>query len=202
MLRETKVVYRGKLDVFKKILKGIILKPINALRRIKGVGYNRFGSSSMIRKPIRIIGKKYISIGKNVYIMDGIRMEAISKWIDQSYEPQIIIMDDVNIGQNCHITCANRIRIGKGVSISPDVAITDIEHEYVCGRSVMNTGLKVGEVDIGDFVTIGMGARILGHKHIKIGDSAVIGANAIVTDSIPPNTVVAGIPAKIIKVFS
>lgn len=50
---------------------------------------------------------------------------------------------------------------------------------------------------IGDFCFIGAGACVMGD--IKIGDNVIIGANAVVTKSIPSNAVVAGIPAKIIK---
>ena len=50
---------------------------------------------------------------------------------------------------------------------------------------------------IGDNVFIGAGAKILGP--IKIGNGAVIGANAVVTKNVPDNCTVVGVPAKIIK---
>lgn len=164
-----------------------------------GIGYKSFGRTSYVKHPIRIIGKEYISIGNDVYIVDGLRMEAIDKWLDKTYSPEIAIGNDVNIGQYCHITCANKVHIGNGVSILPNVLITDIEHEYIPEKSLRHVGLNVGSVEIGDYVVMGMGARILGHRNIKIGRNAVIGANAVVTSDVPENTVVAGIPAKIIK---
>ena len=111
----------------------------------------------------------------------------------------MIIQNDVTIGQNCHFTCAAQMLIGEGTSILPQVLITDIEHFYIPGKSLNETGLEVGSVTIGKNVTIGMGARILGHRHIMIGDNAVIGANAVVCQNVPPDTMVAGIPAKVIK---
>ena len=89
--------------------------------------------------------------------------------------------------------------IGEGTSILPQVLITDIEHLYVPGKSLDQTGLEVGSVTIGKNVTIGMGARILGHRNISIGDNAVIGANAVICQDVPSNMMVAGIPAKAIK---
>lgn len=160
--------------------------------------YGAWGVSSVIHKPMRILGKKCIFVGERVFIMDALRMEAVQKWKEVEYSPSIIIEDEVSIGQNCHITCANRIHIGRGSSILPNVLITDIEHEYVPNEALKNTGLKVGSVVIGNYVTIGMGARVLGHRNIVIGDNCVIGANAVVTKDIPPNSIVAGIPAKII----
>lgn len=130
--------------------------------------------------------------------MDGLRIEATTKWQDKKYSPKIVIGDRVTIGQYCHFTCANSLHIGNGVSILPQVLITDIEHEYVPDKPLGETGLEVGSVEIGDNAVIGMGARILGHRHIKIGKSAVIGTNAVVTHDVPDYAIVAGIPAKVI----
>lgn len=77
-----------------------------------------------------------------------------------------------------------RARIGSHVFISPEVTVG--------GRS--------GKRDvprIGSDVFIASGARILGD--ITIGDGAVIGANAVVIHSVPPRSIAAGIPARIIR---
>ncbi len=50
---------------------------------------------------------------------------------------------------------------------------------------------------IGDNVYIATGAKILGD--IKVGDNSIIGANAVVIEDVPKNSIVAGIPAKVIK---
>lgn len=166
--------------------------------KIKGYGFNSFGVTSNIIAPIRLIGKKYISVGENVFVLDGLRMEAINRWLDNEYTPNISIGNNVTIGQNCHITCANKILVREGVSIFPDVLITDIEHCYRRGKSINQTKLNVGSVVIDKNSTIGMGVRILGHKNIYIGENVVIGANAVITDNIPDNSIVVGIPGKII----
>lgn len=54
-----------------------------------------------------------------------------------------------------------------------------------------------GEPVLGDRVQVGVGARVLGG--ITIGDDVVIGANAVVVKDVPPNCVVAGVPARIIR---
>lgn len=186
-----------------KYIKAILRIPCKILKNLRGgvtgFGYKHFGKTSYVKRPIRIIGKEHIAIGDNVSIVDGLRMEAIAKWIDKDYSPEIFIGNGVNIGQYCHITCANRVRIGNGVSILPEVLITDIEHEYVPEKSLRYTGLNVGSVEIGDYAVIGMGARILGSHNIKIGRNSVVGANAVVTSDVPDNAIVAGIPAKIIR---
>lgn len=183
-----KIVLRPPYKLF-KILQGKVI----------GIGFKHFGKLSYIKRPIRIIGRRYISFGEKVYVCDGLRMEAISAWLEEKYNPMINIGDEVNIGQYCHITCANKVSIGNGVSILPNVLITDIEHEHVSNVSLRFTGLNVGSVEIGDYSVIGMGARILGQGHLKIGRNVIVGANSLVTSDIPDNVLVAGIPAKIIK---
>ncbi len=163
--------------------------------------FGRVGLRTTINKPLRVVGGRRIYIGNSCFILDGLRIEAISKWLDKNYEPRIDIDDRVTVGQNCHFTCANRLHIGKGVSILPQVLITDIEHEYIPDKSLRETGLEVGSVEIGENAVIGMGARILGHKDIKIGKSAIIGTNAVVTHDVPDYSMVAGIPAKVIKKY-
>ena len=186
-----------------KHLKAILRPPYRVFKILRGgvtgLGYKFFGKTSYIKRPISIVGKRYISVGNNVYIVNGLRMEAIGKWLDKKYSPEITIGDDVNIGQYCHITCANKVSIGSGVSVLPNVLITDIEHEYIPEKSLRQTGLNVGSVEIGNYAVIGMGARILGHRNIKIGRNAIVGANSVVTSDVPDNAIVAGAPAKIIK---
>jgi serine O-acetyltransferase len=77
-----------------------------------------------------------------------------------------------------------RARIGRNVMISPCVTIG--------GRSGIH-GVPVIEDD----VFIGAGAKVLGD--IRIGRRAVIGANAVVLESVPADTVVAGVPARVIR---
>ena len=103
-----------------KYIKFFLRPPYRALKILRGgvigTGYKQFGKTSYIKRPISIVGKRYISVGNNVYIVNGLRMEAIGKWLDKTYSPEISIGDDVNIGQYCHITCANKVSIGNGVS--------------------------------------------------------------------------------------
>ena len=65
-----------------------------------GIGYRSFDKTSNVKHPIKIVGKKYISIGNYVYIENGLRMEAIDRWLEKTYSPEINVGDDVNIGQN------------------------------------------------------------------------------------------------------
>ena len=84
------------------------------------------------------------------------------------------------------IVIAASAKIGKNVSIHQGVTI---------GRSF--AGLNAGVPTVGNNVVVFAGAKILGNIHI--GDGAVVGANAVVTRDVPDNSVVAGIPARVIS---
>lgn len=84
------------------------------------------------------------------------------------------------------IIIAQFSRIGKNASI---------HHGVTIGRAF--AGEKAGVPTIGDDVVICAEAKLLGN--IKVGNGAVIGANAVVVKDVPANTVVAGIPAKVIS---
>lgn len=160
--------------------------------------FKAFGNNSNIIKPFRIVGKKYIEIGKNVIIRHGLRMEAIDKWNGVEYTPCIKIADNVGIQQNCHITCAESIIIGEYTSILPCVMITDITHQY--NDLTVPPGcadIKVNPVSIGKYCMIGFSSAIM--PGVKIGDNCIVGANSVVTHDLPNGSVAVGSPAKIIK---
>jgi sugar O-acyltransferase (sialic acid O-acetyltransferase NeuD family) len=94
----------------------------------------------------------------------------------------VVITNDVEIGLgaliNLNCTIGHDSRIGNFVEMSPGVHIS-------------------GNCLIGDFVNIGTNASIL--PKISIGENVIIGAGSVVTKDIPPNCLVVGIPAKIVK---
>ncbi|MDA3799470.1 MAG: acyltransferase [Kiritimatiellae bacterium] len=95
---------------------------------------------------------------------------------------------------NVNIRCKKNIKIGDNVAISHDVTIMDSDG----GHSLDYVGYQAfSPVVIEDNVWIGSRAMIL--KGVTIGKGAVIAAGAVVTKNVPPNTLVAGVPAKVIR---
>ena len=98
-----------------------------------------------------------------------------------------------------------KTRIGPGLSIYHGVGLVVNDHA-VLGRNVtLRNGVTIGHQisgggtpTIGDNVSIGAGAILLGEIHV--GDRAVIGAGAVLTKSVPAGAVVVGNPAKVIKI--
>jgi acetyltransferase-like isoleucine patch superfamily enzyme/coenzyme F420-reducing hydrogenase beta subunit len=89
--------------------------------------------------------------------------------------------------------CAQRIEVGAGCAIARDVIIRDTDAHTVLGSAHVMTK----PVLIGEHVWIGNRAIIM--KGVAIGDGAIIAAGAIVTKDVPARTLVAGVPAKVIR---
>lgn len=121
---------------------------------------------------------------------------------DERYEPEIIIGNDCNIGEFCHITAINKITIGDGLLTGRFVYIGDNAHGGLSWEEANIPPAKrhltsKGEIRIGRNVWIGDKVTILGG--VNIGDNVIIGAGSIVTHDIPSNCMAAGTPAKVVK---
>jgi sugar O-acyltransferase (sialic acid O-acetyltransferase NeuD family) len=108
------------------------------------------------------------------------------------------------------------VRIGEGSIVTSGVIMTC---QVAVGRHViLNLGVHIGhDVRIGDFTTISPGAEVMGNtvlgdsvyvgtnatiiEHVNVGDGAIIAAGAVVSKDVPAMTLVAGVPAKIKKVY-
>ncbi|MDM5435894.1 acyltransferase [Bacillus hominis] len=109
-----------------------------------------------------------------------------------------LIERGLKVGENFNIYNSNidyshcfLIEIGKDVTITNSVILAhDASTKRALGKS------KIGKVVIGDRVFIGWGSTIM--PNVKIGNDVIIGAGSVVTRDIPSNSVVAGVPAKVI----
>ncbi len=87
------------------------------------------------------------------------------------------------------------LRIGARCVFSSPLTII-LSNAYTYGMPSKRTGIRTGQVDIGNDVFIGLNSVIL--PNITIGDRATVGANSVVTKDVPPDAVVGGVPAKIL----
>lgn len=110
-------------------------------------------------------------------------------------------LQGVKIGHNTMISLGAKIDVHRGnVTIGDNCLITSgvkiLSHDGA-SRMINIDDWGNGEVVIGNNVFIGVNAVIL--RNVTIGDNSVVGAGAVVSKDVPPATVVAGNPAKVIK---
>ena len=102
------------------------------------------------------------------------------------------------MGQECTISAYQHVKIGRECVIADRVMFIDFDHGVVeVERPIRLQGIYKRDVDVGNNVWIGYGACIL--RGVTVGDNAIIGTNSVVTKDVPPNAVVAGLPAKVIR---
>ena len=108
------------------------------------------------------------------------------------YDPEHLEMgDQIDIGEFTHIRANGGVRIGNRVLIASHVVIASRAHPIALPRYGV---VEDAPIVIEDDVWIGAGAIVL--PGVTVGRGAVIGAGAVVTRSVEPRTIVAGVPAK------
>lgn len=183
-----------------KYIKRIMWGGKSLLRYVRNKSrFKKCTRHSMIIKPF-LATYDCISMG-NARVLNNARIEGVKRYNNVCFNPEIIIEDGVSIQQNLHLTCANKIVIGKNTAIAANVTITDIHHPYTdINVPIERQDIEVKEVVIGEECKIYNGAVILPGVHI--GKHVSIGANSVVNRDIPDYCVVAGAPARIIKRFN
>jgi acetyltransferase-like isoleucine patch superfamily enzyme len=164
--------------------------------------YGKMGRNGNIPLPNRIINPQYVFIGDNFSSLYGLRIEAWDSFQDQTHSPKIVIGNNVRMNTDCHIACINRIKIGNDVLIASRVFISDHFHGHTDGSDLeiapaLRELISKGAVEIGNNVWIGEGVSIM--PGVAIGNNCIIGANSVVTKSFPGNSIIAGVPARLIK---
>jgi maltose O-acetyltransferase len=102
--------------------------------------------------------------------------------------------------RNLMIDACGLVEIGDKNMFGPDVYITDSNHTCRRDAAPHELPMDVGHVRIGSRCWVGAGAIIL--KDVDLGDGCVVGAGAVVTKSFPAGSVIAGVPAILIKTQS
>jgi acetyltransferase-like isoleucine patch superfamily enzyme len=137
------------------------------------------------------IGKRgRVRFGRFVWVGDGTKIRC--------HEGEVVIGAKTVLGQECTISAYQHVRIGEQCVIADRAMFIDFDHGTVeVERPIRLQGIYKRDVDVGSNVWIGYGACIL--RGVKVGDNSVIGTYAVVTKDVPANAVVAGIPARVIR---
>ena len=102
------------------------------------------------------------------------------------------------LGEECTISAWQHVSIGRECIIADRVMFIDFDHNTVeTERPIRQQGIYKRDVNVGHNVWIGYAAAIL--RGVSVGENSVIGTNSVVTRDVPPNAVVGGAPARVLR---
>jgi acetyltransferase-like isoleucine patch superfamily enzyme len=139
---------------------------------------------------LEIARRGEVRFGRFVWIGDGSKIRC--------HEGVVEIGEKTVMGQECTISAYQRVRIGAECVIADRAMFIDFDHGVVeVERPIRRQGIYKRDVEVGSNVWIGYGACIL--RGVRVGDNSIVGTNTVVTKDVPANAVVAGVPARIVR---
>jgi acetyltransferase-like isoleucine patch superfamily enzyme len=162
----------------------------------------KIGKDSRLLPPRQLDGEAYIQIGDRTTIGKDAWLSAYDHYQEARYSPSLVIGNDVCIGNFACITCISGIVIEDGCLFSEFVYISDHVHGFSPegGLLKMQPLVSKGAVHIGAHTFVGYRACVL--PGVILGQHCVVGANSVVTRSYPDYSMVAGVPARLMKRYS
>jgi acetyltransferase-like isoleucine patch superfamily enzyme len=163
-------------------------------RRLLTTGGRRWTTDGLVflgrHLELEIGRKGRLRFGRFVWIGDGSKIRC--------HEGEVEIGQKTVMGQECTISAYQRVRIGEQCVIADRAMFIDFDHGVVeVERPIRLQGIYKRDVEVGSNVWIGYGACIL--RGVRVGDNSIVGTNSVVTKDVPANAVVAGIPARVIR---
>lgn len=148
---------------------------------------------SYVGPTLYLKNRKQIHLGKRVRIWPGLRIEVYN-------DAKVIIEDDVALGPFCHINAAEDLVIGTKSVYAGWNFIANLNHSLNnLEDHSLDRPWETSPVHLGERLFVGQGAKILPGS--SLGSGTAVGANAVVSRlHAPENSVVAGVPAKVIRV--
>lgn len=190
------------ISFLKRLLYSYRLK--QARKRV--LSFTTIGDRSIITYTANV-ELKYGSTKDDIVIGDFFK---ISGELISSHHGKITIGNHCLVGPNCHVGAVNEIIMGDYVSISNNVIIIDNNNHPVnpIDRKIMNSvdysspyrswKYAVSKpIIINNNVWIGRNSII--NKGVTIGENSIVAAGSVVTKDVPPNCIVGGNPAKVVK---
>ena len=147
-----------------------------------------------------------VKLGKGVQLANFINLYGCEIGDETKIGAFVEVQKNARIGQRCKIsshtficegvTIEDQVFIGHGVTF-----INDSFPRATTSEGNLQTGAdwKVERTVVKKGASIGSGATIL--SNTTIGENAIVGAGAVVTKDVPPNSIVAGTPAKLLRII-
>ncbi len=196
---------------------------MSAARIVRGLFLKlRLGYSDgwvMREKRVRIFHAKHIRVGRQFNLEEGCEIVGLSKrgvvfgdrctvgrgaiirptnvLLDEPGEG-MLMGDNSNIGPLSYIGCSGFIEIGSRVMMGPRVNLMAESHKFDdLSRPIKEQGVERSFIKIEDDVWIGANVTIL--DGVVVGKGSIIAAGAVVTKDVPALSIVAGVPAKLLR---
>jgi acetyltransferase-like isoleucine patch superfamily enzyme len=175
-------------------------------KQIKRLGVNAASSVRFHGMPIiSLVYESKIEIGENSVICSNPTMTALGvnqPVVLRTLRPGAAIIIGNNTGISGGAICAaTHVEIGNDCLLGANVTIVDTDFHALnpIGRRTNNNPLEIGAepIIVEDNVFIGTGSIVL--KGVRVGKNSVIGAGSVVTKDVPPDSIVAGNPAKLMR---
>lgn len=177
------------LNVIKKLL--YFFKNFISTNMAK-IKVKEYGKGFSVGQGTKMYGKGEIKIGRNCHIGGG-------SFFECRKEAKLIVGDDFSCTSNLFISCLGKVVIGNDVLFGNNIRIYDSNHGMDPKKTYRNQTPEIESVIIESGVWIGDNVIIL--PGVKIGEKAIIGAGSVVSRSIAPYTMAAGVPASAKKIY-
>ncbi len=188
--------------------------PLALLRFMRANGMLRPGYAALLARLafLKVRFGKRLQTDGLCFICPGVKLEIgrgatlrIGRWAWIGHGCKIRVHEgEVNIGaktvmgQECTISAFKHVSIGRECILADRVMLIDFDHGVTeVERPIRLQGIYKRDVEIGHNVWIGYGACIL--RGVSVGENTVIGTSAVLTHSFAANTVLAGVPARVIR---
>jgi acetyltransferase-like isoleucine patch superfamily enzyme len=157
------------------------------------------GESSLICPPTMIRGHERIEVGEDVVVLPGCVLSVVTEFLGVTYEPLLRIGNGVRIGSDAVIGCCGLVDIQDKVLTADRIFIGDTYHGYR-DPSVPILDQPLADprpvtIETGAF--LGINSAVL--AGVTVGTGACVAANAVVTKDVPPHSLVAGNPARVVR---
>lgn len=130
-----------------------------------------------------------ITIGSGVFIGRNTILSCKNGDID--------VEDGANIGFNCELFSASRVRVGRDALLAAYCYLIGGDHDFSDpSRAVLEQSRKSAGVSVGEGAWLGAGVKVL--DGASVGDRAIVGAAALVRDAIPAGAIAVGVPARVV----
>ena len=193
----------------KKAIVRYLDKKLNGLRarwdRCSLPGFATTPRGLTFPTPRRIVNSEYIEIGHDCYIGPNSSLSACRQvgppFLEQQFSGRIRLGNRVWATHGLQVFSADLVEICDDVMIAGNVFICDCQHGYANGSVPYKDQAfyPVKPIKIGAGSWLGQNVVIM--PGVEIGAQCIVGANSVVTRSLPPASVAVGAPARVIRVY-